>query len=177
MRWTRIALFLAVLLTAVVSATALQAAQSAPSDLLPPPPAEVQWSVDGRLVGEWNVAPVRAREFHASWTTGGAALVWTKNGNVNSGAINSPSGTNSVHIGWERWRGHFVAAFWSQNGTDVAPIPISEGSNGLYIKLTDAGVFDSAYWGTRRGGVVRRIVPEPGANDVHLKLLCWYHPC
>jgi hypothetical protein len=168
--------FLFLLAAFAVGLVAIAAAQSASSDLLPPPPAAVQWSVDGSPVGEWNVAPNGAREFHAAWTTGGAALVWTKSGNVNSGAMNSPGGANGVHVVWKRWKGYFTAAFWSQNGTDVAAIPIAEGSNGFYIKLTGASVFDSADWSKHRG-VLRRIVPEPGANDVHFKLLCYYHPC
>ncbi len=166
MRRTRLAFALGVLLVAAGSATALQAAQSTPSAV---PPAFVQWSVDGRLVGEREAAPTGARDFHASWTTGGAVLVWTKNGNTNSDAIEAPNGANDFRVVWGRRAGSFKAAFWSQNGTDLAPIPIAPGSNDVYVRLTGGGVFDSAFW-SRGGEVLRPIVPATGANDVHVKL-------
>jgi hypothetical protein len=95
--------------------------------------------------------------------------VWTKDNSVNSGAITSPSGANDVHVVYVGFAwAPFTAAFWSQNGTDVAPIPIAQGSNGFYIKLTGGGVFESALWSG--GRVTRPIVPAPGANDAHLQV-------
>ena len=168
MRWTRIALALGVLLAAAVAATTLQAAQSA-RPTAAPAPAFVQWSVDGTLVGEREAAPSRARDFHAGWTTGGAVLVWTKNGNTNSDAIDAPSGANDVRVVWGRGGKLVTAAFWSQDGTDMAPIQVAPGSNGAYARLTGGGVFDSAYW-SRGHRVLQPIVPAQGANDVHLVL-------
>lgn len=163
MRWTRIAFSLGVLLTATVSASALPAAHSS---IFPRPSAWVRWSVDGRLVGPTKSAPFRGSGFEATWT-GGAVLVWTKNGEVNSGAINAPNGANDIHVVYVGFSWvPFKAAYWSHDGTDVAPIRIAQGSNGFYITLTGGGVFDSALWSG--GRVPRPIVPGPAANDARL---------
>lgn len=167
MRWKRITVAaLGAFLVAAVSAIGLEA-QPTRSEAVPP--AFVQWSVDGRLVGEKESAPLRARDFHAGWTTGGALLVWTKNGTVNSGAIESPSGANDFRVVWGRRARKFNAAFWTQNGEDLQPIPIAPGSNGVILRLT-SGVFDRAFWSDRNGNPLQPIVPAPGANDVHLEL-------
>jgi len=121
------------------------------------------------LVGQKEAAPPRARDFHAGWTTGGAVLVWTKNGNTNSDAIDAPNGANDVRVVWGRQANTITAAFWSQDGTDMAPIRVAAGSNGAAVGLTGGGVFDRAHW-SRGDRVLRPIVPAPGANDVHLEL-------
>jgi hypothetical protein len=167
MTWKRIVLILAVLAAAAVSAGTLMARSQAPQQ---EPPAFVQWSVNGDLVGTREPAPARARDFHASWTTGGAVLVWTKNGTVNSGAIESPSGANDIRVKWGRLALRFKAAFWTKDGTDLQAIPIAAGSNDLYLRLNGGGVFDSARWTGRTGNTLQPIVPAPGANDVRLEL-------
>ena len=167
MRLKRIGAVLGALLAAAVSTAALQAA---PFSATATAPAFVQWSVDGRLVGEREPAPSRARDFHTSWTTGTAVLVWTKNGTVNSEAIESPSGANDFRVVWGRRARRFTAAFWTKDGVDMAAIPIAAGSNDLYMRLTGGGVFDAAYWSNARGAVLQPIAPAPGANDVRLEL-------
>ena len=167
MKWKRITLAVAVLLAAVVSVSALQAAQSRSSQV--EAPAFVQWSVNGQLVGEREPAPLRARDFHASWTTGGAVFVWTKNGQLNSDAIESPSGANGFRVAWGKLATKFTSAAWQRNGTDVAVIPLAKGSNGVYVRLNGGGVFDSAFW-SRRQQVLQPVTPAPGANDVRVEL-------
>lgn len=166
MSWKRISLGIGVFVAAAVSATAIQAA---PATRAQTAPAFVQWSVNGSLVGDRQAAPDNARDFHAAWTTGGAVLVWTKNGATNSGAISSPSGVNDIRVVWGRTAAKFTAAFWTHNGVDVQSIPIASGSNGLYLRL-GSDVFSSAFWSRRGGGMLQPITPAPGANDVHLEL-------
>jgi len=166
MRWKRLTMCLGVLLAAAISVTGLQARSTSPQQVAP---AFVQWTVDGRLVGEREAAPAGARDFHAGWTTGSAVLVWTKNGTVNSDAITSPAGANDFRVVWGRRALRFRAAFWTQNGQDLQPIPIAAGSNDVFVRLS-TGVFDRAFWSGRGGSVLQPIVPPPGANDVHLAL-------
>jgi hypothetical protein len=165
MRWIRGMVALATIVGAAVFVAAPQAhlRHAARS-----PAATVQWFVDGNAVGSSQAAPSHARDFHATWTSGGGALVWTANGKTNSDVITAPPGADGVRFVWNRRANMFKEAVWTEGGRDVDSIPIASGSNGAFVNV--GGVFTSAFWSDRNGNPLRSVDPAEGANGVQLTL-------